>query len=105
MGTRPTLEDVSLNRAPGVFTTYFDWEVGTPLSELIHEGIATATRSSLEEVAPIEETVDPAAIDRLFEEHVAGVDDSRAVLRFTHDDCLVTIQAEGHLSIRTLDTE
>lgn len=105
MGTRQTTDDGTLNRAPGEFTSYFDWEVGTPLSELIHEGIATATRSSLDDIAPLAESVDPDAIDRLFENHVAGVDKPRAVLRFTHEDCLVTIHAEGRLSIRTIGSE
>jgi hypothetical protein len=101
MGTRPTTEDGSLHRVPGEFTSAFDWEVGTPLSELIHEGIATATRSSLDEIAPLAESVDPDAIDRLFENHVSGVEKPQAVLRFTHEECLVQIHAQGRLSIRT----
>ena len=105
MATQPTSEESSLSRTPGVFTTYFDWEVGTPVSELVHESIATATHSSLDEVAPLEESVDTAAIDGLFENHVAGVEKPRGILKFTHEDCLITIRARGHLSIRTLNTD
>lgn len=64
----------------------------------ISEAIADATDRDVLAIAPLYNTIDPDALNRLFD----GKQTTGTVV-FTHADCHVTVAADGQISVSRTD--
>lgn len=83
------------------YETRHDGDDG-PLSVAVVEAVATATETDPLEIAPLHRTVDPDALDHLFE---PADEDGKASgwLRFSFAGCRVAVRSDGHIGVEPLD--
>lgn len=72
------------------------------LSVTVVTAVSEALDAEPMEVDPLYRSIDPDALDALFESTI-GEDGSSARVSFTHDGCSVTVRGDGEVLVTLLD--
>ncbi len=86
------------------YTVQFDRLDETPLSVTIAQAVATATETSVTALEPLHYAIDADALERLFEPRANGLR-SEGTVTFEYNDCLVTVAANGEVTVAPHTTE
>lgn len=78
------------------------WTAETPLSVAVVEAVAEATGRDPTEIEPLNEYIDPDALNDLFEPRSDG-DRSEATVSFPLEDHLVIVRGDGTIVVRSPD--
>jgi hypothetical protein len=79
----------------------YDWETTTP-SQAVVEAIAIATNREPTDLEPLYDSVDPDALDGLFEGPAVPAD---LTLSFTHAGCEIVLRERGGLVVEPVESE
>ena len=99
MRTTIDRDAISYDSETDTYRLHHSWWRDKPLSTAVSMGVAAVTNTAPTEQDPLFESVDPDALDRLFDssaestEHCVG----RATFRF--NDCKVTVYSNGTIEI------
>ena len=70
-----------------------------PVSQTVVLAVADATGDDPMELPPLYDTVDPDALNRLFEDRTDGTERLGGSFEFAYADCDVTVRADGTVNI------
>jgi hypothetical protein len=95
---RNRLHDVGYDPYSGAYHSQHDWESPESLSHTVTHAIAALTGIELNSGPPLSHSIDPDALNRLFQatRPNTSTDDH---IRFTHQDCVVTVYRDGHIVV------
>jgi len=82
-------------------TVRTDWTERETVTSSVVAAIATLTGTSPTGLRPLYETVDPDALDSVFESRKGGAPRRSALtVSFRHEGCDVTVRADGKLTVK-----
>lgn len=85
--------------------TQFDPASGRSLSTDVAESVAAVLDTDPANVAPLYETVDSTALDRLFDSTSADTDRGPITVSFRYDECTVTVRSDGRIVVSAPDRD
>jgi hypothetical protein len=94
--SRLEAEDLCSDIAPNAYTSKFVRGPDTPTSIRVVETVADALGTEPNELGPLYETVDPDALDLLFESPRRF---TSGCVTFTFEGCNVTVDADGWIAV------
>lgn len=101
--SHPLHPQSSIDRAqPETYRTTYDWASSVPLSTEILTLVSRAADVDPLEIEPLNDCVDPDALNRLFEPRQDGTLRTGGALSFTIHDHEVTVHADGELVVTPL---
>ena len=104
MGTTTTEDTITYNPATDTYRLSHDWWHGMTLSTAVSMGVATITNTAPTELDPLYESVNPDALNHLFDSPTAESSrHSAGQMTFSNNDCTVTVYADGMIEITPLD--
>ena len=86
----------------GAHHTDFDWATDS-LSAVVVTAVAAVTGERNDRMPPLNDAIDPDALDALFEPRYTGESRHGGVISFRYNDCHVTAYGDGELVVRADD--
>lgn len=100
--TSPRLGSVEYDPATGAYYTNYASDV-VPPSTVVPKAMAEITGCGVEELRPLQEVVDPDALDHIFGEHAGDREDVE--ISFTYAGHDVTVSGSGVVVIDPVERE
>ena len=84
------------------YTVQYDRLDDEPLSVAVATAVATFSGIDVTELEPLHYAINADALERLFEPHADGLRSGGSVT-FEYNDCLVTVTADGAITVESAD--
>ena len=84
------------------YTVQYDRLDDEPLSVAVATAVATFSGIDVTELEPLHYAINADALERLFEPRADGLRSGGSVT-FEYNDCLVTVTAEGEITVESAD--
>ena len=97
----PIASGIDDEHVADAFTTTHDWSGDVPLSTTILSLVTKATGLAPEELAPLNDIVDPDALDNLFAPRGCGTARPAGAVSFEFEDLHVSIGRDGTVNVRS----
>jgi hypothetical protein len=78
-------------------------EDGHSLTFAVVEAMSTVLDVGVTEIEPLTETLNPDALERLFDTQSGSETDEELLVYFTHQGCEITVRRDGHFTVTRLD--